>query len=63
MTNKNNYPPDSCPIAYGSLEEAQPTLLDFYTGDYKEFADLICVNCKHVAINPKDCGKCSELIC
>ena len=49
---------------YLSLADVQPKLAELYTGDYSQFGELICPNCKRIAaIEPKDCGECGELIC
>ena len=45
---------------YKTLQDVQPELMRLYTGDYKHFTELICPNCQHLAIEPKDCSRCGE---
>ena len=72
--NRINQIVDSKPVAtmattfqprpvYESLKDLQPVLGDLYIGNNKEFEQLICPNCKLIAVNPSDCANCSEQIC
>lgn len=40
---------------YSTLYDVQPELIRLYTGEYKQFTELVCPNCGHLAIEPKDC--------
>ena len=46
-----------------SLENLQPYLNKMYTGKDQLFTRASCANCSNLAVNPKDCNGCQNIVC
>ena len=51
------------PIQISNQSQLQPHLLNLCQGNNYELRSMTCPNCRLLAVEPMDCGRCSEPIC